>query len=211
MATEEERAVITAILRETADPVIVDLGAHRGEDSAWMREACVTQPRIVLVEPDGRNLECIREATLDWPRCSVIAAAVADHTGRCPFHPCQNQEGHAFGSGSIRQPTGHLKYFPWCKFPRVDTITCYSLDYIFHQLRLGHIDVLWVDIQGAERDMIAGGREALAHTRYLFMEAEEVEFYEGQATRPELLAMLPSWAVVGTFEANVLLRNEAFA
>ncbi len=70
------------------------------------------------------------------------------------------------------------------------------------------VDLLWVDIQGAERDMIAGGQRTLKNTRYLFIEAEEQQFYEGQAVRPELLAMLPGWEVIGEFDYNLLLRNQ---
>ncbi len=87
----------------------------------------------------------------------------------------------------------------------------YTLDAIFEREWLTKIDLLWVDIQGAERDMIAGGAKALSHTRYMFMEAETTELYEGQAMRGELLAMLPGWTLLGEFEANVLLWNDNFS
>jgi FkbM family methyltransferase len=47
-----------------------------------------------------------------------------------------------------------------------------TLDSVARETQLDRIDLLWVDIQGAERDMIAGGRHALSRTRYMMIEAE---------------------------------------
>lgn len=215
MSTNREQASVKAVLKDCEYPVIVDLGAHRGEDSLWMMDymaSIAKRPRIVMVEPDIRNLRWIQYR--DWKSKSdatVIEGAIAQETGTCDFHVCDNEEGQAFGSGSIRKPTGHLVHFPWCKFPRTIGVRCFSLDDLFKRERLTHIDMLWADLQGAEKDMILGGAEALRRTRYLFIEAEEVEFYEGQALRPELLRMLPDWVVEQTFDYNLLLRNTLFA
>lgn len=209
MSTNAERAAVSGILQRCEDPCIVDLGSHQGEDAQWMHDACLSVPRIVLVEADPRNAAWIRDiplAALDG--VTVIEAAIAAHTGTCTFHGCDNQAGQSYGSGSIRKPTGHLEHFPWCTFPHVKEVPCFTLDDIFKNEQLDHIDVLWVDIQGAERDMIAGGKHALSRTRFMMIEAEEVEFYEGQAKRPELLSMLPGWEVVGVFGENLLMRNE---
>jgi hypothetical protein len=59
--------------------------------------------------------------------------------------------------------------------------------------------------------MIAGGKNALAHTRYCFMEAETVELYRGEALKPDLIALLPGWKLTDDFGYNILLRNERFA
>ncbi len=54
--------------------------------------------------------------------------------------------------------------------------------------------------------MIHGGGMTLANTRYLFIEAEQVELYEGQALRDELLSLLPQFKVIGEFDYNLLLE-----
>jgi hypothetical protein len=90
-------------------------------------------------------------------------------------------------------------------------VPCYTLDTIFRCEGLAKIDLLWVDIQGAERDMIQGGGFALAHTRYLFIEAETEELYAGEALKPELLALLGDhgFALVQDFGCNVLLERKS--
>ena len=63
------------------------------------------------------------------------------------------------------------------------------------------------DMQGAEGDLVAGGRETLARTRYLYTECFDDELYEGAPTRSALLDMLPDFEVVRLYESDILLRN----
>jgi FkbM family methyltransferase len=213
MSTPAERAAISAILKKIPAPAtIMDLGAYQGEDSAWMITACSypPAPRCIMVEADKRNFDVLKQNfTAFWGvRAVMHHAAIADHTGTCEIYLCDNREGPENGSSSIRKPTGHLHHFPRFEFKRTETINCYTLDDLFEREELDHIDVLWADLQGAENQLIAGGQRALAKTKWLFIEAEEVEMYEGQSVRPDLLAMLPGWTVAQEFDYNLLLRNE---
>ena len=207
MSTTDEITTISYILKKSERPCIVELGAYHGEDAEWMIAAVADKnPRVIMVEADPENYRIIT-ANKNCSRATRIHAAIASHTGQCEFWGCYTDEGR--GSGSIRQPTGHLVRngvpYDFRKLP--EPIPCYSLDDIFLNNGLDHIDVLWVDIQGAERDMITGGQVALAKTRFLFIESEQEELYEGQAVRPELLDLLPNWTVIQNFEHNLLLRN----
>lgn len=208
MSSQQEQADISRILRGCRNPVIVDLGSFQGEDTVWMAEACLQTPRCVLVEADMRNLQVIIDRKIaPQEHRSLILGAVADHDGLAQFHVCENTVGQGRGSSSIRKPTGHLDAIKWCEFPHVSVVPCYTLDSIFRREWLEKIDVLWVDIQGAERDMIAGGQKALERSHYLFVEAEDAEMYEGQATKPALIKLLPGWNLIAEYEYNILLEN----
>jgi FkbM family methyltransferase len=203
---EDEAQAIGSILRECEHPVIVDLGAYGGEDTAWLIGACRVPPVAIAVEADPDNFARLYAANL---KATVIQAAISDHDGECTFYKCYT--GRGVGSGSIRQPTGHLDRDGTKYDFRPISVRCLTLDKIARDFALDHIDLLWVDIQAAERDMIAGGQNALQRTRYLFMEAEQgEEMYAGQAMRDELLAMLPGWFEVQRFDFNILLRNDRF-
>ncbi len=217
MASIKERAAVSAIIKTLDNPVIVDLGAHKGEDTRWMLNAWKGWGtiRAVMVEADPRNVAQIDVyGMLEGPAnpgrsafVSLMPAAIAAESGKVRFYQCDNGSGTEFASGSIRKPTGHLKYFPWCTFNEGIEIDAFTLDHVCTIAHLDHISILWCDIQGAERDMIAGGRKALAATSYIFIESEEVEFYEGQALRDELLSLLPDFYVMETFEYNLLLAR----
>jgi FkbM family methyltransferase len=203
--SEEQSAVLNALSFGSPYPVIVDLGAYQAEEYYWLYPA-LAPSRYIAVEADPRNAAHIRNKRL--PGLQLIECAIADHDGFTWFHQCGNDVDMAINSGSIRRPTGHLQHFPWCTFMRSIEIPCVTLDSLFPRM---DIDLIWCDVQGAERDVIAGGLETLKRTRFLFLESELVEFYEGQALRPELLSMLPDWEVIQECECNLFLRNRAYA
>ncbi len=208
MATEQERAVIRRIMQPIISPCVVELGARTGEDEPWIRGCCEEDPCYIMVEPDLPNAQKI----LDHPRGldrnrRLILGAVAEHDGNTRFYVSENPDDGSRTSGSIRRPTGHLEYYPSTVFTGVNTVPCWTLDTIYKKEWLTKIDLLWTDIQGAERDMIAGGRGALQHTRYLMMEVEAGELYEGQALRDELIAMLPGWQIFADMGQNMLFFN----
>lgn len=201
--SDSERNIIGAMLYKCECPVIVDLGAYHGEDTDWMIKSCRNTPTSIMVEADPQNVDWISAANLP---SKLIFGAIAERSGETDFWICSTAEGR--GSGSIRRPTGHVLRNGVSYDFRKTTIPCWSLDDLYAQNNLDHIDILWVDIQAAERDMIAGGKNALAHTRYMFIEAEEgEEMYQGQAMRAELLALLHGWSEVQRFDFNTLLRN----
>lgn len=212
MPSVDEKNALSRILADIDRPCILELGAHKGEESFWLRAACKPGQMLnhIMVEPDPRNCQTIinAEPLSDFRR--LIIGAVADDVEMRPFQFAFNVDDKTHASGSLREPTGHLFHFPQVKFTHVGAVQCYSLDWIFHHQNLTKIDLLYVDIQGAENMMIAGGQTALRHSRYLFMEVENVELYAGEALKGDLIAMLPGWEVVQEFEYNVLLRNTNF-
>jgi FkbM family methyltransferase len=212
MATAEEQAAILAIAEGCRGAVIVELGARGGEDEPWIRAAFEREgpAHYVMVEPDMRNAQIILDVPQGTSRTRrLVLGAVASFTGMIIFHGSVSPDGSRT-SGSIRRPTGHLLHLPDILFPESlrTTVPCYRLDDIVQNEFVEKIDLLWVDIQGAERDMIEGGREALKRTHYLFIEAETVELYEGEALKGELIAMLPGWTLLQDFGYNLLLRND---
>lgn len=208
MSTEREIEVVSRLLEDLDRPIIVELGAHCGEDSEWMRQACHDLHMLnVMVEPDHRNVEIIRHDRRGR-KTVIIEAAIADYTGMIDFNLAIDSrcEGGRSGSGSIREPEGHRITFPEIHFVPGVKVPCWSLDHLCASLGVAKIDVLWVDVQGAERDVIAGGQEALLTTRYIFVESERVELYQGQALRDELLELLPGFRVIEEFDYNLLLE-----
>ena len=206
MASEQEIKSIKTALAGTVKPIIIELGALFGEEYAWMEKEFNPLGKYLAVEADPRNCALFRQRL---PTLNLIEGAVAAKTGPVEFHQCDNDKDQAFGSGSIRAPKKHLEFFPWCRFDSKITVNGISLDSLYRARGLDSgVDLLWVDIQGAEKDAINGGGYALSRTRYMMIEAEEHEFYEGQALKTELLAMLPNWEVVQDFGFNLLLRRK---
>jgi FkbM family methyltransferase len=212
MATAEEKQAVCDIMAQALSPCVVELGAHLGEEEPWIRAACRDEVRYVMVEADRENHQEILTGGIS-PVRRVIHGAIADHIGSIEFYGSVEDGTGVRGSGSIRLPKLHPQLFRRIKFPEDlrQTVPCFTLDSIFDCESLSKIDLLWVDIQGAERDMIQGGAKALAHTHYLFIEVEDRELYEGMALKSELVAMLTGWSLIGDFDYNYLLRNDRFS
>jgi len=201
---QTEREAVSEIIRSADGAVIVELGAYHGEELEWIRK--VGFARYLMVEADPRHAEWIREHR-NLEGVEFCEFAIAAETGMVTMHLADNEVLRQKCSSSIRKPKEHLEHFPWCTFEQTVRVPSVTLDHLFSMYDLSRVDLMWADLQGAERDMIAGGREALSRTRFLLMEADSCEMYEGQATRGELIAMLPGWEIAGEFDYNVLLKN----
>lgn len=198
-----------SILAGANRPTIIELGAHHGNDTAELYAACVRPAHYIAVEADPRNVPILTRRVLGM-NVNVIHAAIWNDCGVIPFHLC---EGNANASSSARAPLKHLECFPAIPFERIVEVPALTLDAIIEAYAIDQVDLIWCDIQGAERDMIAGGQQTLARTRWLLTECDRIEMYEGQATRDELLKLLPGWEVVAEWpaNANLLLRNSTCA
>lgn len=209
MATEQEQAAVIRALRSTVQRTVIDLGAHHADEYDWLQSKIGPLRRYIAVEADPRNCQAIRDRFHGNEPFTLIEGAIAAHNGTIKLHLCDNKTDQAKGSSSTHQPTGHLEHFKWCTFDESVEVIALTLDHLADNELTPDIpiDLLWVDIQGAEKDLIAGGQRALARTRFIMIEAESVELYEGQALKPELLALLPDFEVVEDLGYNVFLRR----
>jgi FkbM family methyltransferase len=194
---------IGATFGDTASKTFLELGAHRGEDTAWLSEV----PGVTLhaFEPDPRNHQAAR------PNVTLHRAAVGAYDGRAMLFQSSELQGEPWTfSSSIRRPLNHLTRHPVSFEGEVD-VELVSLDTFVREQSIAYVDLVWADVQGAEGDVIRGGLQALERTRFLYTEYSDDELYEGQVTLSEMLALLPAFRVVELWPEDVLLENTSFA
>jgi FkbM family methyltransferase len=179
--------------------LFLELGAHDGTDTAWM--ARLPGVTIHAFEPDPRN------HPPEFPNVTVHRVAVAACDGHAPFVLSKDGWGRDWTySSSIKTPKHHLQRYPVSFGDTID-VAAVSLDTFTRQYELGTIDFIWADIQGAEGDMVSGGLETLARTKYLYTEYSDDELYENQMPLCEILSILPDFRVVELWPDDVLLQN----
>lgn len=144
-------------------------------------------------------------------------AAIGNSDGEVTFNlsgGVESREGHFkqefYGSSSIKQPKKTNEYWPDMTFQETK-VKCYKFDTYYNEVKPGIIDFIWSDIQGAEKELIEGGQEALSKTRYLYTEYNQGDSYEGEISLSEIIDKLPgSWSIVEDYGHDVLLKNDLY-
>ena len=199
---------INGIANGATSPVFVEIGAADGEDTARLQDALIHTGRdwrLLAFECEKNNFAKFKARNLT--AVEFFELAVSDRCGPAQFIG----SGTWPYSGSLKEPVNHRVSHAWIPFqPPVD-VMCTTLDSVFLSCRLDHIDLIWMDVQGAEDLVIAGGQKALAKTHWIWCEIYESEEYAGHIGREEFLRRLPGrWEIVEVQGTDVLFNNLDF-
>ncbi|KYH01507.1 FkbM family methyltransferase [Bradyrhizobium sp. DOA1] len=194
-------------------PVILDIGCNDGTDTKRFLELC-PEARLYCFEPDPRAVVRFKKNLhRDLESVRLFEIAISDRNGQIEFHP-SNADAEVKDwdlSGSIRRPKNHLTEYEWVRFDQPISVETRRLDDWASEANVNQLDLIWMDVQGAESDVIAGGGRTLSNTRYIYTEYSDRELYEGQLSLQAILELLPSFEVVRLYpravEGDVLLRN----
>ena len=109
--------------------------------------------------------------------------AMSGTDGITKFHRSRNitpnpEEGFLVGiySGSIHQPVTMInssKYgarWPGTVFEEQITVECKTVDTFCEENDISHIDFVWMDTQGAEREVLSGAGNTLPNIDYVYTE-----------------------------------------
>lgn len=195
------------ILPKIDHPVIVEIGAHIGTDTVKLVRL-LTKPYIYLaIEADIRNHHRLNQIC-QVNEISVLPVAVGNKNDVVEFHYSKGKAGKRehTDSSSLKKPLSTKRRPSWVTFNQGYVISL-ELDWIFKVYNLRHIDLIWMDVQGAELEVFEGGKKALKNTSYIYTECQAGR-YEGQPGLKGILKALPGWEKVLMNGENVLLKNE---
>lgn len=190
--------------------VILDIGANDGGTSAVFQHI-FPEARIFAFEPDPRAiLNCKRRITLGQIKLQsfeLFEGAVSDENGECTFYQSDgvdpNFDWYETGydlSGSILRPlSDQLEQIPTVVFKNQIRVTTITLDNWISGRDIRTIDLLWMDVQGAEARVLSGAKNALDKVKYVYLECEERETYAGQPKLQELIALLNGFALIQSY------------
>lgn len=190
-------------------PTMLEVGSHAGEHTVTFLKA-MPQIRLFCFEPDERPIKRFIEAIGDDFRVNLNRCMLTNVDGFHNFYRSTGKAGHMEDwdySGSPSKPTGHLKRSPEIKFMQPVAMPSRRLD-SWWEYKRQDIDFIWADLQGSQVAFIEAGRNALAQTRYLYIECHTTPLYEDEPTQAELIKMLPGFEPLAIYEKdNILFRN----
>lgn len=205
VSVRREPRQIKGWMRETfsrPEPkTFLELSTHTGTAKAWI----AVPPEVALhaFEPDPRSRQVARDDL------TLQRTALAERDGTGWLIQSRNGWGREWAHSSlIERLKTHLHRRPVGIGESVE-VELAGLDAFCQRRGLGLIDFIRADVQGAEGEIMRGGRRTLERTRYLYTRYSDNEMYQSHATLEQMLEILPDFRVVELWPDDVLLENRA--
>jgi len=219
---KEKFSLIRKIIAKE-NPTIVEVGAHYGEDSMRFLET-FPKAKIYCFEPDPRNVRAFR-AYIDNPQIQLFEVALAAQNGTASFfqsyqNPATREVPSKYdwidvelyekeqlsNSGSSSLKKGY-------KFNLEGSITVRTqrFDDWKDENKVGEVDFAWIDVQGAEKDVLDGMGDTIRQIKLIWIEYGETD-YEDAMSRDEVVAYFNErhFAVVEKFSTKGLKGDLLF-
>jgi FkbM family methyltransferase len=153
---------------------LIDIGAHEGEFTRSIDRLCsVSKALLVEAQPErARSLASAFAA----PRFEVLSAALSDSPGEMDLAI------NGFdATTSILSVRGDIPQLAGLDTTTRQTVRCQvrTLDAVAGKEAFPNIDLIKIDVQGAELMVLRGGAHTLKRTTMLWIEVSFVRLYEG--------------------------------
>ena len=158
------------------NPVCFDIGAHHGESVVFLNQL-FKEPIIYSFEPSSKSFDILKNKKYKNNTC--FNYAISNKTGIDVLY--ENEISHtnslikvnSFSADTIKKQktiNSEIK------------IKTYTLDDFLAEEKTKQIDLMKVDVQGAEDLVFEGGANALSKTRVIIVEICLFDFYEKNTT-----------------------------
>ena len=166
---------------------IVEVGARDCRETLGFAEL-FPSARIFAFECNPDTLPVCRAAVAGRKEIHLVEKAIAEHPGRVAFYPVDPAVNA--GASSLYMATGHygLEQYPQRRL-EVEAVTLRSF---LEAEAIPRIDLLWMDIQGAELAALKGLGARMVDVALIHAEVEFEEIYADQPIFPEVRAFLES-------------------
>lgn len=174
------------ILIRSENPVILDVGANRGQ-TIEMLCGTFASPQIIAFEPSASVFGELQRTY--GARCrDVLHMALGAHDEVKEFI---NYERSEFSSLRRLAPSA-LHEFSEIKVRSVEQVQVRCLDSLLPELGLAEIDLLKIDTQGHDLDVLKGARMLFQQGRVkrVLVEMNFVPMYEGEGSALEIMSFL---------------------
>tara|TARA_R100001480_G_C4659214_1_gene171945 strand:- start:7 stop:666 length:660 start_codon:yes stop_codon:yes gene_type:complete len=211
-------------LLQKDDPVIVEIGSHYGEDTMRFLET-FKDLKIYCFEPDPRNIMIFKKH-VNNKKIELFEYALSDREGTMDFYLSHDNKIDSVpekydwisledyskkrlsNSGSSSLKKGYSKNFQkiQVRTRRFDNWTVENYN--------GPIDLVWMDVQGAERDVLNGMGSTIKNIKFIWMEYGE-KFYHDAMDRQESIVLMDSLGFIEvphcsdtTPQGDILFKNK---
>ena len=131
------------------NPVIIDCGAHVGIDTIEL--AKIIGSKIYAFEAVEDVYAKLLINTSNISNISCFNLALNSYDGTADFFV---SSGSSDGSSSLLKPKEHITDHPDVYFEKIHKVACRKLNTWASENKIATVDMLWLDMQGAEQQML---------------------------------------------------------
>jgi FkbM family methyltransferase len=182
------------------NPIIIDAGAHKGRDTL---EFIAQWPLCTVhaFEPVPALFEVLKTRTAEIKNVHVYPFALSEKMSIQTFYLSDHKKNAV---SSLLEPDQIKQQLPAVQFNHVNVQTI-TLDDWAIQCNISTVDLIWLDVQGAELAVFKGATELLQSVKAIHCEVSLVERYKNQPLYPEIKAFLATRGF--TLQAEALYRQ----
>ena len=159
------------------NPVILEAGAYDGEYTLQMSELWPSAT-IYSFEPVPLLFLKTKAKTFNRKNVRCFQLALSSQTGNAPFYVSSDPENEISRSGSLLEPKNHLTLYPTVKFNKRIDVATINLDEWATLNNVDHIDLMWLDMQGAEFSMLKAAPQMVATAKAIFIKIAFTQTYK---------------------------------
>ncbi len=174
-----------------SEPTIFDVGANKGDTVALYRNL-LPDSAFHCFEPFPETLKALHTRYDDDQRVTIIPKAVSTEPGTTSFFVNQS----AATNSLLPRPGESGRYYPETAKPKDEIqVQTIDLDSYCNQQSIDRINILKLDIQGAELLALQGAKGLLCNHRIdlIYAEIQFVELYKDAAQFDGLWGMLRNY------------------
>lgn len=181
------------------NPVVLVAGCYDGEDMVTMTQIW-PKGEIYGFEPVPLLFLKTKAKTFNCKNVHCYQLALSDQSGRAQFHLSSDPESDISRSSSLLEPKDHLKLYTNVKFNKSIEVQTINLDEWGQLNNVNHIDLLWLDMQGAELQVIKSAPMLLKTVKVLFTKIAFTETYKNIPLYSEVHPWLESQGFIEIFQ-----------
>lgn len=170
---------------------VLQVGANSGQEISYFAENGISLG--AFIEPLDEPFQVLKARCASQEGYLPVQALCSSSDGMdVTFHVSSNNGE----SSSLLRPARHLTDYTWVHFPKTLVIRSFTLDTIFRAIKqsrpeIGNaIDMLFMDVQGAELEVIKGANTVLNQVKYIYTEVGLGGGYENDVILVDLISYL---------------------
>lgn len=159
---------------------ILDVGSRDGcqslELNRWFPNA-----KIYAFEPVKENYEFTVQNVEKNENIKAYPYAINDYNGKTKFYEVYNGN---VGASSLLQTTNHWRSAQWAQ--KETEVECIVLSDWLKENNIESVDLIWMDVQGAENIVLDSLKDYLNYVKIIATEVGLQELYQGSTTKLDL-------------------------